>query len=279
MASSTSPAVGRTLDVLLYLASRPGPVAGAALIRDLGLPRSSAYHLLAVLTGRGFVVHYPEEQTYGLGLAAFEIGSAYLRHGPLENLGRPIARRLAAGTGEVAHLGILHGGDSLYLVKERPAHQDFPVSLVTEVGVRLPASLTANGRSLLAHLSSAQVRALFPGPLVRRTGSGPATLAALRALLATERDRGWALEDGMITDGMQSVGACAFDHTGTPVAAFSVTRRADRARDTVEEVAVLVRDATRELTSRLSGRAPEGWFGGSPPGSGRPARRRGAGGR
>ena len=54
--SSTSPAVGRALDVLLYLAGRSGPVSGAAIMRDLGMPRSSAYHLLDVLTERGFVV-------------------------------------------------------------------------------------------------------------------------------------------------------------------------------------------------------------------------------
>ena len=35
--STTSPAVGRALDVLLHLASRPGPVQGSALIRDIGM--------------------------------------------------------------------------------------------------------------------------------------------------------------------------------------------------------------------------------------------------
>lgn len=259
--SSTSPAVGRALDVLLYLAARPGPVPGATLVRDLAIPRSSAYHLLTVLTERGFVVHYPDQQRYGLGVAAFEVGSGYLRHGPLEHLGRPAARRLAARTGEIAHLGILHGPDSLYLVKERPARQP-PVTLVTDVGVRLPASLTANGRSILAHLAPAQLRALFPhsSSLVTRTAHGPATLPALRTLLAAERAQGYAREDEMITDGLQSVGACAFDHTATPIAAFSVTRRIDRASTPVEQVAVAVRDAARRLTGAMSGTAPAGWF-------------------
>ncbi|MEJ2868727.1 IclR family transcriptional regulator [Actinomycetospora sp. OC33-EN08] len=260
MGSSTSPAVGKALDVLLHLAGRSGPVPGATLIRELGMPRSSAYHLLAVLTERGFVLHYPEERAYGLGVAAFEIGSAYLRHAPLEQLGRPLARRLAARTGETAHLGILHGADTLYLVKERPPRQSFPVSLVTDVGVRLPASLTANGRSMLAHLAPAQLRALFAAPLVTRTESGPTSLPELRELLAVERARGWAREDGMITAGMRSVGACAFDHHGTPVAAFSVTGRGDRATTGEEEIAAATRSAARALTRRLSGTAPAGWF-------------------
>ncbi|WP_093340175.1 IclR family transcriptional regulator [Pseudonocardia ammonioxydans] len=258
--SSTSPAVGRALDVLLFLAARPGPVPGATLVRELGIPRSSAYHLLAVLTERGFVVHYPDQRRYGLGVAAFEIGSAYLRHDSLEHLGRPLARRLAARTGEIAHLGILHGADTLYLVKERPARQQAPLALVTDVGVRLPASLTANGRSILAHLGAAQIRALLGPALVTRTEHGPATLAQLRSLLAAERRQGYAQEDSMITEGLRSVGACAFDHTGTPVAAFSVTRRIDGAGAPAAEIAELVRTAARLLTRAMSGTAPVDWF-------------------
>jgi DNA-binding IclR family transcriptional regulator len=260
--SSASPAVSRTLDVLLHLASRPRPIPGAALIRDLGLPRSTAYHLLTVLTERGFVVHYPDQHAYGLGVASFEIGSAYLRQGSLEHLGRPLARRLARLSGTIAHLGILHGADSLYLVKERPASRTRPPSLVTEVGVRLPASLTANGRSILAHVGSAQRRALFPAPgsLVLRTDSGPATLGELEDLLDSERDRGWSWEHGMITEGMESVGACAFDHTGLAVAAFSVTRRADPAAPRPDDLAALVRSSAARLTRTLSGSAPPGWF-------------------
>ena len=94
--SSTSPAVGRALDVLLYLAAKSGPASGAAIARDLKMPRSSTYHLLDVLIARGFVVHFPDERSYGLGMSAFEIGSAYLRHEPLEMLARPLLRRLVA---------------------------------------------------------------------------------------------------------------------------------------------------------------------------------------
>ena len=53
------------------------------LARELGLPRSTTYHLLAELQAADLVVHLPEERAYGLGVAAFEVGSAYLRHDPV----------------------------------------------------------------------------------------------------------------------------------------------------------------------------------------------------
>ncbi|MFT4041771.1 MAG: IclR family transcriptional regulator [Gordonia sp. (in: high G+C Gram-positive bacteria)] len=260
--SSTSPAVGRSLDVLLYLARRSGPVPGASIARDLGLPRSSLYHLLEVLIDRGFVAHLPEQRAYSLGVVAFEVGSAYLRHEALEIRARPILTRLVAAVGETAHLGILHGRESLYLLKEQPAISRVPVTLVTDVGVRLPAHLTANGRSLLAHLPPAQLRALFPGPeaFVDRTGVGPRSLPELRRLLSVERRQGFAEEDGFVTPGLQSVSACAFDHLGRPSAAFSVTRRYDRSTIAVEDLVVAVRAAAAQLTSALAGHAPDGWF-------------------
>jgi hypothetical protein len=46
------------------------------------------------LIAAGFVVHLPEERRYGLGVTAFEIGSAYLRQEPLARLARPVLARL-----------------------------------------------------------------------------------------------------------------------------------------------------------------------------------------
>jgi hypothetical protein len=50
--------------------------------------------MYAELAEAVFVVHLPEDRTYGLGVAAFEVGSAYLRHDPLERLARPVLARL-----------------------------------------------------------------------------------------------------------------------------------------------------------------------------------------
>ena len=36
-----------------------------------------------MLRDEGFVVHLPEQRRYGLGVAAFELGSAYARQEPL----------------------------------------------------------------------------------------------------------------------------------------------------------------------------------------------------
>ncbi|GAA4866273.1 IclR family transcriptional regulator [Saccharopolyspora rosea] len=254
--SSDVPALRRGLAVLGVLAGRAGPVSAGVIARELGLPRSTTYHLLSELVAAGFVTHLPEERRYGLGVAAFELGSAYLRHDPLERLAGPLLRRLVDDVGHNAHLGVLHGGESLYLVKERPSQ---PQTLVTDVGVRLPAQLTASGRAMLAHLPAAHVRAVLPSSekFLRRTDRGPRNLPELRRLLGEERRRGWAVEDGLVTAGFASVACAVFDHGSRPIAAISVTFRhvCDQPCDrTWPDLADQVRRTAAELTARIDGR-------------------------
>ena len=77
------------------------------------------YHLLKVLRDEGFVVHLPEARRYGLGVAAFELGSAYSRQEPLRWIAQTVLTRLVAATTHNAHLAVLHGGDVLYVIEER----------------------------------------------------------------------------------------------------------------------------------------------------------------
>jgi DNA-binding IclR family transcriptional regulator len=253
-ASSDVPALRRGLAVLRLLATKAGPVTAGALARELGLPRSTTYHLLAELSAAGFVTHLPEDRRYGLGLAAFELGSAYLRHDPLERLARPVLRALISRTGHTAHLGVLHGAEALYLLREQPPHPH--ATVVTDVGVRLPAQLPASGRAILGLLPAAQVRALLPGNFVTRTRRGPAHLPALRRLLAAGRRRGWAVEDGYVTAGFASVAAPVVDHGGHPIAAISTTFRHEcdpECGETWPSLAVETQRAAEELTARIGG--------------------------
>jgi len=251
------PAARSTLAVLQALARQSGPVPAAALARDLDLPRSTTYQLLAELVAAGFVVHLPEERRYGLGVSAFELGTAYLRQEPLARLARPVLARLVDDVGRSAHLAVLHGREVLYVVEERAAGR---APLVTDVGVRLPAQLTASGRAVLADLSEAQVRALFPdaAAFVDRHGAGPRGLPALRRVLAEVRRTGYAVEDGEVTPGLASVGAAVHDHTGRPVAGAAVTFEADDVDIAGRAgLARQVRAAAAELTRRIRGHAPE----------------------
>ena len=254
---SKVPAADQTLAILAHLATQRGPVPAATIATALDLPRSTVYHLLAVMQERGFVVHLPEERRYGLGIAAFELSSGFSRQQPLARLGRPLVAGLVDRLGESGHLAVLHGRDVLYLVEERAPRRP---SLVTDVGVRLPAHLTATGRAMLAELPPAQLRALYPdrAAFESRQPQGESdapgwSYGRLKRVLAEARTRGWADEDGEVTVGLASAGAPVLDHLGWPAAAIAVTFPDDAATELRELAVAGVREAAATLSRRIRG--------------------------
>jgi DNA-binding IclR family transcriptional regulator len=222
------------------------------IMRACELPRSTTYHLLNTMIEEGFVVHLADEHRYGLGLAAFELGSGYARQEPLQRLARRPLAALVDHVGHSAHLAVLHGREVLYVVEERAPGRP---PLVTDVGVRLPAQLTASGRAILAQLPAPQVRALYSqaSDFVDRHGLGPSTLSALRRLLTDTRQRGYAVEDGEVTPGLSSVAVAVFDHNQHPVAAVAVTYPdADGTAD-ADSLATEVTTTATSITRRIGG--------------------------
>jgi DNA-binding IclR family transcriptional regulator len=251
---SRVPSASRTLAVLQTLARIGQPTTAATLAQKVGIPRSSIYQLLEVLEASGFVIHFAEESRWGLGVASFELGSAYLRHDPLERVARPILAKLARAAEKhlpaVAQVGILHGDETLYLLKELPTQS---VSVVTEVGVRLPAHLTASGRALLALNSPAQLRAIYGSKdFVDRTGAGPKNMRELNSILKTEREQGYSFEKGHVTFGYASIAAAAKNHLQIPIAALALTFRQEHASiELVQILSQLVKTSADELSKRL----------------------------
>lgn len=219
---SDAPAARHALQTLALLSRQAAPIPAATVARELGLPRSTTYRLLTVLVDEGFVVHLRNERRYGLGIAAVELGFAYTRQGPLQWLGRGTLSRLVDQTGHNGHFAVLHGRDVLYVVEERAPGRP---SLVTEVGVRLPAHLTASGMAMLAALAPHQLRALFPArhSFQQRHDRGVRSSSQLRIALAVVREDGYAQEHGTVTPGFSSIGCAVLDHSGHPAAAVTLT--------------------------------------------------------
>src|ERR1700712_4351409 len=86
---SQAPAATRALRVLRFLATQPDPVTLHRIAAALQIPRSSAYHLVNVMIGEGFVTHLEDDHRYALGVAAFEVGTGYTRQAPLQRIARP----------------------------------------------------------------------------------------------------------------------------------------------------------------------------------------------
>lgn len=239
------PAADHVLRILSYLATQRASVPASTISTALGLPRSSTYQLLATLREHGFVVS--GDRRWALGVASHDLGSGYLRQQPLALVGRPLVSKMVAQIGESAHLAVLHGRDVVYVVEERAPGRP---SLVTDTGVRLPAHLTASGRSMLSAMSREQVLAIFPDDTsLAARGRQSVTRRQLKEFLRVARERGFATETGDVTEGLSSVAVPIVDRSGWPIAALAITYP-----DTTADVSGLVttmRNVAAELSRRL----------------------------
>lgn len=246
---SRSPAAGHAMAMLTLLARARGPMAAARITSQLGIPRSTAYQLLHEMEAQAFVVHYPEERRWGIGPSAFELAGGFSRQQPLARLGRPLLESLVDRVGENGHLAVLSGRDVLYLAEERAPKRP---SLVTDVGVRLPAHLTATGRAMLAALPAAQLRALYPDAAAfARRGNEEWTYRKLTDVLAQVRSNSVATEHGEVTPELASIGVAVTDRTGWPLAALALTFAEGVDRAHVETWVKDLHDTAGELSRRL----------------------------
>ncbi|WP_394276403.1 IclR family transcriptional regulator [Luteococcus sp.] len=254
--ATASPAASRTLAVLEALASSPEPLAAGHLARELGIPRASLYRLLSTMAEHGFVMPVSDSNRWALGVGAYELAWAYRRQNPLQRMAKPMLSRLVDNTGHSGHFTVLHGHDVVYVIEERAPHRP---SLVTDVGVRLPAEVTASGLAMLAALPDSQVAALFPhdGSLVQREGRGPSSLVELRRILAQTRQRGHAVEEHSVTPGLASVAMAVVDRAGFPVGAVALTFEAEQVTPGQRErLAEAIRHVVVGLHARLGSTAP-----------------------
>lgn len=238
------PAARSALRVLQLMSEQVGPMRAATVARELGLPRSSTYQLLQVMREEGFLVHYPELGSFGPSSRVREIGTRVGAATRLERLAQPVLDRLVSGAPVpvTAHLAVLAGSDVAYAARARSERSPATVSLV---GVRLPASTTATGRSLLAALTAEQVRAQLGGS------------RELARVLHETRQRGWATEVGDVDPQYSSVAAVAWDASSAPAASVGVTFRSDVPEDPWPQLGALVQAAAADLSARLGGRGPQ----------------------
>lgn len=218
--SSRVPAATNVLRILTLLTSIDVPISAARIYTELNLPRSTVYHLLTVMEDAGYVVRLPEEKTYGLGVAAYAMASAYTTQQPLVRVGARHAKFLAELIGGSAHMSKLSGGDVLYILEERSTNA---ASLLFNAGVRIPAFITASGMAMLSLQSDEQVTATY------NTSATPSSMSFREVMdqLRVIRQRGWAEENERIDRGHRSFAAPIRDHLGQPAAALAVSFHVD----------------------------------------------------
>jgi DNA-binding IclR family transcriptional regulator len=249
------PAVIRALDILELFLDRPR-LSAREIAEQLGLPRTTVHELLVTLVARSYLISVPGQPVqFRLGMPLFQLGAAFAGQLDLVREAQDVARDVAAACDEAVHVAVLDGANVIYLVKVDSTH---PVRMVSAVGRGLPAHCTAVGKMLLSSLDPSDLDALLAGGDL--AGMTPASITdpdRLRAELDRVRAEGVAVDDGESTNAVRCVGAPVRDHTGTTIAAMSVSAPIIRWTPAAHaEWTRLVRAGAATLSTRLGYRTP-----------------------
>jgi DNA-binding IclR family transcriptional regulator len=246
-ADSLAPAVTRAAVILDLLAENRGLPAGPSeLARRLGLPKSSIANICAALAEAGLARRVGTG--FALGRKLAELGGAYLASVDQVQEFYDACHELETGSDETIQLAVLDGTEMTYLARHDGRQ---PVRLTSQIGRRLPASVTATGKAALASLDDDEIARRFEGiqlPILTRR-SLP-TVDALLADLEVVRRRGYSMDDEETVEGVVCFGvAIPGRQPGEGPYAASITLL--KARATFDRVPALIADLHR-LADRLS---------------------------
>lgn len=204
---------------LAVLLQQEGPLRVADAADRLGVARSTAHRLLAMLVYRDFAEQAADRRY---------VAGPVLRHpvdpepvAGLRDLAVPHLRRLVERCGETVNLMQLVGAEVRFVAT---VECDKVLRVGDREGKLLPAHLTSGGRALLAEQSEEDIERFCTG-----AGLDP---DALRRDLRKIRRQGFAVNDQQTETGVTAIGRALHEPAGTR-AAVSIalpTARYDRTR-------------------------------------------------
>jgi IclR family pca regulon transcriptional regulator len=214
--------VGKAFAVLKSFTSEAFELTLSEVAARADLDRGTAFRLIQTLIELGYLQAVPQSRRFRLGLACLDLGYTVLSHGSLRTIVEPLLRDLVPEVGDAASLGILDGGDVIYLARVGAGLDRHKMD--RRPGTRIPAYSAALGHAMLAHLQrNEQIERLESRPRVKLSERTLTDLDALLARLDQVKKKGYAVSDGENAYGLRTLAMPILDAQGFVIAGLSVT--------------------------------------------------------
>lgn len=214
--------VGKAFAVLKSFSSEAFELTLSEVAARADLDRGTAFRLIQTLIELGYLQAVPQSRRFRLGIACLDLGYTVLSHGSLRTIVEPLLRDLVPEVGDAASLGILDGGDVIYLARVGAGLDRHKMD--RRPGTRIPAYSAALGHAMLAHLGrNEQIERLEARPRVKLSERTLTDLDALLARLDQVKKKGHAVSDGENAYGLRTLATPILDAQGCVIAGLSVT--------------------------------------------------------
>lgn len=239
----------KTFDILDVLLKHGSSMHMTEISERLGLYPSTIHRILDTLKHWGYVEQDPKSQKYRLGLKLLELGMAKLHQIDLVKEAIPYLRELVQKCNETVHLGVLEGGEVLYLAKEESSQT---IRMISYIGKRAPLHCTALGKIILAYMPEEERNKILQEKgLPRLTENTIIDRNELEKELEQVRKQGFALDREENEKNIQCIAAPIRNYQGKVIAALSISSPSFRIN---EDIRKKLREELIRTSERLSGR-------------------------
>ncbi len=245
-------AVNRAIKILKLLTTE-NELTLTEISDILDIPKSSAYDILQTLTAEGMVAVKDEyRKVYSLGLASFEIGSAYIARINVHFIAHTYLEELMKKHHTTSFLAIpdLEKGMIVYIEKVEPADIN---RATVKLGTRKGMYHNSLGKALLASYSEQQLQSIIEqSMLIPKTSRTIINYEALIDNLNLTRKRGYAVDNREDNDNIFCIGSPVFNNKGIAVAAISLSFLYFDIKDRdIEQIGQDVKNTALQISKQL----------------------------
>lgn len=218
---------------------------------ELGFPPSTVHRLLGVLTASRYLKQDPKTKKYQLSLKFLEMAAAVRENLDVITVARPHMLFLTQVTSETVNLAFFEETEIVYV--DQIANSDSLLRMFTRVGTRAPLYCTGVGKAYLAYQPKRFVSEYWSAACKKRyTIKTIVDEAELERELETFRQLGYAVDDEEMEIGVRCVSAPIRQHSGSVVAAISISGPSSRlTSERTPVVGDLVRKTAAEISADL----------------------------
>lgn len=243
----------RALDILEALSNGGRPMSVTELANASGIPRPTAFRLLATLQERNWV--YKDDVYYRLGFKCFQLGAVAGKGLEIRTQALPYLVDLRDRLDLNVQIAKLEDWRVVYL--ERVLARRQSIEMPSRAGAILPAHCTALGKTMLASKNLEAVTAWVNRVGLKSFTSATITTAPdLIAELLRIRSRGYATERGEREPHVTCIAAPIMDASGEIVAAVSIAGPSSRFPEAIigSDMANGVVETARKISTALGAR-------------------------